>query len=558
MYCPFDFDPCLGVVPVFVNAGAAVLPAILAALASVITVLLSPRRLARLCVRKPYVPVLVIGCLVGAYFLGTWLWSTDDGRQPAKASDGWLAAASPSGTDWAKVAIEILRQEERARNRAEIETDAPPANDVPPANYVAATQAASATIYRGDASRCGYGGGGGPLKLTLLWDFAEEDTMVLSSPAVRDGRVYAASCYLDPPGSYGAIFCLDAATGQEQWYIDVFDGGPSGQEKEFKGFFSSPAVSADGKYLVIGQGLHADKDCELVCLNTEDGSVRWTVATPLHIEGSPAIEGDVVVAGAGAIEDMNTRLPVGDPGFVLGVRLSDGELLWKHPVADPESSPAMAEGVVYVGSGFNGSAVVALRAEPEDELKKQGLDRVLWKTATPHPATGTITLTDRLVLIGCGNADYVFASGNPQGVVIALDRDSGEVRWTAAMPDTVLGAIAVRDGKAICPVRNGEVIALDVNDQGKVLWRQEVRENAPVMAAAAFTGTHVYAVTRDGYLVVLDAADGSVLESHYLNAKGKPGEQGLSVSSPVVVDGRLCVGSETGGLRCYVGKERTP
>ena len=44
---------------------------------------------------------------------------------------------------------------------------------------------------------------------------------------------------------------------------------------------------------------------------------------------------------------------VSDPGFVLGVRISDGRLLWKQPVNDPESSPAIDEsGMVFSGSPY--------------------------------------------------------------------------------------------------------------------------------------------------------------------------------------------------------------
>ena len=37
------------------------------------------------------------------------------------------------------------------------------------------------------------------------------------------------------------------------------------------------------------------------------------------------------------------------------------------------------------------------------------------------------------------------------------------------------------------------------------------------------------------------------------NHESKPGELGLTFSSPLVSGGRVFVGSETGGLRCYVG-----
>ena len=128
------------------------------------------------------------------------------------------------------------------------------------------------------------------------------------------------------------------------------------------------------------------------------------------------------------------------------------------------------------------------------------------------------------------------------------------------MPDGVLGKIAVHGRRAIVPVRNGEVVALDLDAPGgaSVLWRQRVSGEKAILAGPAFTGTHVYAVSQDGYLAVLDAADGKLLEKHYLNAKGKPGEIGSDAQSPTVAGGRVYVGSETGGLKCFTGKEVKP
>jgi len=39
-----------------------------------------------------------------------------------------------------------------------------------------------------------------------------------------------------------------------------------------------------------------------------------------------------------------------------------------------------------------------------------------------------------------------------------------------------------------------------------------------------------------------------------INTRGKPGELGLTISSPTLVGGRVYVGSETGGLRAFTGK----
>jgi hypothetical protein len=62
----------------------------------------------------------------------------------------------------------------------------------------------------------------------------------------------------------------------------------------------------------------------------------------------------------------------------------------------------------------------------------------------------------------------------------------------------------------------------------------------------------VYAVSSDGYLAILDAGDGKILEKIYINDEKEPGTQ-KTFCAPQVGGGRVIVGSETGGLRCYVG-----
>jgi outer membrane protein assembly factor BamB len=236
-----------------------------------------------------------------------------------------------------------------------------------------------------------------------------------------------------------------------------------------RGIFSSPALTADGQYLVLGQGFHEDANSELICLDARTGRVHWLAKTPLHIEGSPAIEGDLVVVGAGAIEEGEEKIVRGHPGLVLAVRISDGQKLWEYQVNDPEPSAAVADGVAYVGAGIHGQAVLALRTETDAALQEKGLPRLLWKASTPAPVTSAITLTEELVLVGCGHGDYVQVAPDPHGTVVALDRQTGVVRWEVPTEDAVFGPIAVRNGTAFCPVRSGQTVALDINASGRVL-----------------------------------------------------------------------------------------
>jgi outer membrane protein assembly factor BamB len=479
----------VSVVPIFMSAGAAVLPTILVGLTSFAAVLFKPRELLRICREKPLVPLITLAS-AAALGLGTWWFLRPVPLQAATYAGGLRPPGAP---DWAQVAHDILHKGEWSYNPA------------------------------------------------------DSEVMFLSSPLVAGNRVYAAGCQVSAGGLIGVLTCLDSSSnGAVVW--QKTDGG----DEPLRPFFSSPALSKDGKYLIVGEGLHEDHDCSLLCFDAATGDLRWRAKTPLHVESSPAIFGDIAVVGAGAIEDASHRA-TGDPGFVFAVRISDGTILWRQPVNDPESSPAIDEqGIVYIGSGFNGNAVVALRSESDEDLRAKKLNRILWRTKIAYPATGTITLADDLVIAGAGNSDYVNADPHPQGVVVALDRKTGLPRWEAKLDDAVLGAIAHYEDKLICPCRSGEVIALNIAD-GKMIWHTPVNGHSPVLAGCVLDGSDVYAVSSDGYLARLDARTGKIIgQLRNINDPAKP-STGKTMSTPREVGGRLFVGTETGGLRCLLG-----
>jgi len=548
----------LAVIPIVVNAGAALLPAMIAGVTTFLALLLKPRELIRACRQRPAIAggVLAGGLAVAALIY--WRPAGDSatvGRRTRSGADAGAAAGTGAGlgltVDWTQIALARLQARESG---AALASPAP----------MPATPAAAAEpfVFRGGLTRTGAIGRPPAPPLRQAWrvyprfkndagvEQVDTEAMILSSPAAHGDRIFGASCFLDPPKSFGTIFCVEAATGKQLWSVDRADG------EEFKGFFSSPAVTADGRFLVIGQGLHPDANCRLVCVDAGTGRVHWTVKVPLHVESSPFIDGDVVYVGCGAIEDPATHRPISHPGFVLAVRISDGRELWRCDVADPESSPAVRDGVLYIGSGFNGNAVVALRTGTDAELQQRGEARLLWKTPTTHPITGAITLVGDLVVAGGGNGDFVFRDPHPAGAVLALDRRTGRVRWQTDLPDAVLGAVAA-GASLICPVANGEVVALKPED-GTRLWSVRISGNAPVLAAPALAGQEIFAVSQDGYLARIGAERGEIRERHYLNAADRPGAQGLSISSPLVVNGRLYVGSETGGLISFIGGPTTP
>ncbi len=538
----------LAVVPIFVNVGAAVLPTLVTAITSVAVLVLRPAELWGLCRRRPWVAAASMAVLMVMAACAAMIF-TGHARRVRGTKEGSVTAVVPC--DWAKVAEDLIAQQQLRQ--------AP--TGVPPAAAARAVSVAESpaqpqpeprpqepTIQAGvqqDFSRSLYSGGPSPMGLARLWSFQPEDTLFLGTAVVAGDRVFAAGCQTDLGGYTGLLACLDRKTGKPIWQITEMKG------ESLRPFFSSPALSEDGKSLVIGQGLHEDRDCSLLCFAAETGQLRWAVKTPLHIESSPAVHGDLAVVGAGAVEGQDRRAS-GDPGFCLAVRISDGTLLWRQGVNDPESSPAVdSDGMVYIGSGLNGCAVVALRSESDEQLAARGLNRIVWRTAVDQPITGPVTLAGDSVIVGGGNGDMVHSNRNPQGLVAVLDRKTGTLLWQTRLDDAVLGGVACKDGVLICPVRSGDVAALSLKD-GSLLWKTRISGSSPVLGGCAFTGKRVYATSSDGILAALDSRDGKVLEKIGLNDQAKPGT-GLTLASPRVADGWIIVGSETGGLRCLSG-----
>jgi outer membrane protein assembly factor BamB len=541
----------LAVVPIFMSAGAAVLPTFLGALAGLGAILLKPRELVALFRRRP---VALLGVLAGIAMVvvcGSVVLGAV--RKPAPSAQG----SGKGSINWASIGQAIVDRQGAGMAltpvAATVPTGAFPHDGTPPE---AATEPGDTGILTPltDPSQIHTDNSGSPQHLRPFWTFRPEGTMFLARPAIAEDRIYAAGCVSELGDFTGLLACLDARTGKPVWQISDLQGEP------LKPFFSSPAITPDGRFLLIGQGLHQDRDCSLLCFDTGTGTLRWSVKTPLHIESSPAISGDLVVVGAGAIEGQDGR-PTGDPGFVLAVRISDGRELWRHRVIDPESSPIIgSDGTIYIGSGFNGDAVVALRSASDDELRHASppLSRQLWQTRTSMPMTGDLTLAGDLIIAGGGNGDFVHSNANPRGIVIALDRRTGVSQWQASLPDSVLGSIAFRDGRLIVPCRSGEVFALAV-DNGRILWRNKVAGQAPILAGCAATDTCIYTVTADGFLAILDGASGKLLEKNFLNDLAKAGS-GLTGCPPQIAQGQVIVGSETGGIQCLVGagKRKTP
>lgn len=177
----------LAVVPIFVNAGTAVLPAVLGGIASVAGLLFKPAALAAAVKKRPAVALGVVAT-IGLVIAGaTWLLSGGEAKAHRAQPQAGQMAGVPQ-KDWAEVAKEILRRDELARL------------SLTPTSMPTGTARVALGLGR-DSARCADAGGPDPLDLVLLWPHKEMEEVYLSSPLVAGDKVYCATFQADPAGN---------------------------------------------------------------------------------------------------------------------------------------------------------------------------------------------------------------------------------------------------------------------------------------------------------------------------------------------------------------------
>jgi len=324
--------------------------------------------------------------------------------------------------------------------------------------------------------------------------------------------------------------------------------------------------------------------------------VLWTYDAGESIESSAAIVGGVVYVGAQTKDDT---------GVLLALDLETGKEKWKYPTPRgiQESSPAVANGVVYVGDlGGTFHAVDArtgkalwtyktgteIKSSPvvvEDKVLIGSYDEhlyclnaktgaVIWKFkidgpvhATPSIANGmaylagcdeifhAVRLSDGKEAFRVSSGAYTGASAAVSGTtafygtfnndVLAVNLTAHRIVWRYEHPVRKFpyyASAAVVDGKVIAAGRDKMVHALDART-GKAVWTFATK--ARVESSPAVTGGRIYVGSNDGNLYVLDLAKGAKLFE--FNAGGP-----LS-ASPAISGGRLVIGNQDGKLFCLGG-----
>jgi outer membrane protein assembly factor BamB len=312
----------------------------------------------------------------------------------------------------------------------------------------------------------------------VVWTFEAVDRgFINSSPLVAGDQVCTAAAHQAGFTPFGAVYCLNRATGKPVWRCD--------DDEDMRQVFSSPCL--DGGRLYIGEGFHQDGDCKLYCLDARTGKKVWDFHTGSHTESSPCVVGGKVYFGAG------------DDG-VYCLDAATGKKVWRFPGLHVDANPAVDGGRLYAGSGYGKTyemfCLDATTGKP------------VWRKESDLPVWGCPTVAGEHVFFGIGNGDFTRSGEKPAGAVLCVEAATGKVVWRYRVADGVLVKPIVDAERVYFAARDKHCYCVTRKD-GRLCWKRDL--GSPVVASPARVGDRLYAVASEGRVACLDVADGRVI-----------------------------------------------
>jgi outer membrane protein assembly factor BamB len=203
-------------------------------------------------------------------------------------------------------------------------------------------------------------------------------------------------------------------------------------------------------------------------------------------------------------------------GYSTSTAPNTNQTLWNHTTSSVESSPAISDGIVFVGS--DDYKVYALNAST-GALK--------WNYTTGGSVYSSPAVANGIVYVG--SLDYK---------VYALNASTGALKWNYTTGNWVTSSPAVAGGIVYVGSTDCKVYALN-GATGAYIWSYTT-SGSIYMSSPSVAGANVYVGSYDHRLYALNAATGAYIWNY---------TAGSSVtSSPAAVGGIIFVGSTDGNV----------
>jgi outer membrane protein assembly factor BamB len=293
-------------------------------------------------------------------------------------------------------------------------------------------------------------------------------------------------------------------------------------------------------------------DTRLSRASVRELTIVWRGATGGGISSSPAVAGGVVYVGSN-----DGFLFAFDAKAGLGCRLFGCAPLWRGATGGAvTSSPAVANGIVYVGSSDGRLyAFDATRCAQSPTIPCAPT----WVGSTAGPVTSSPTVVNGVVYVGSDDGRlYAFDAAGCLGAPASACRP----RWRAFTSGPVSSSPAVASGLVYVGSENGRLYAFDASGCAgapatpcREVWRGVT--GGPVRSSPAVALGAVYVGSDDGRLYAFDASGCAGAPATACRPLWRGVTNGPVSSSPAVADGVIYVGSDDGHLYAFAGAGTT-
>ena len=416
---------------------------------------------------------------------------------------------------------------------------------------VATPSSAQTAMFRGGPEHLGSYTGPVPALDSVAWKFQTRGR-VISSPAVSGGLVVVGS-------TDGSLYGLNRADGTQRWKFDT--RGP---------VMSSPAI-ANGLVYV------ASVDGNIYAVDSATGAQRWAFATRGERRfTAPGIHGAIprtermpdpfdVFLSSPTVANGTVYIGSGDQQ-VYALDAATGTLKWSFATGDVvHAAPALANNTVYIGSWDRNLYALDAATGKEKWRYTTGNDTTIYNqiglASSPAVAGG-------MVFVGGRDGKFHAVSAESGKLVWTHDNRGG---WTIASP-------AVRDGVVYFPTSDGTRFKALEAATGAVKF--DLQNKAVSFSSPALVGDVAFYGTSDGYLQAVNLTTGTIRNTFRTEGSKANGDRytdengrlktnimypdrtldgmmigmrtmqtlGSILSSPTVLDGVLYVGSTDGYL----------
>jgi outer membrane protein assembly factor BamB len=358
----------------------------------------------------------------------------------------------------------------------------------------------------------------------LLWT-NKEIGKGYSTPSIANGRVYLQS----NRGDEEYAMALDAKDGRQLWSVRIGKVGKN-VGPQYPGTRTTPTVDGERLYCLASDG-------ELVCLQREDGAIKWLKHLKKDFGGkmgmwayseSPLIDGDVLVC-----------TPGGKEATIVALNKNDGSMVWKCAVPGGDEA---AYSSVVIGEGDGVRQYVQFLAKGLVGVEAKS-GKFLWRYKK------TIDMGANIPTPVVHDGQVFSSTGRNAGAVIKLsgaDTNPPPEVWLSKTIRNGLGGV-VLVGNQLYGTNERELLCFDFTT-GKINWKDKSVGGGAVCCADG----HIYLRGATGAVALVEATPEAYREKGRLKQPERSNKPAWPY--PVVANGCLYLRDEN-LLYCYDVKD---